>query len=270
MRFRALRDRIYADFFMPSRLPALRALLARALDAGYRAVSVERYWEWIREGRAHEVPRVLVLRHDIDTDTRTARAMWELEREMGIQGSFFFRLRTLDADLAREIAAAGGHASYHYEELASLAKALRLRDGEQVHAHLAQARDLFARNLAGLRRTTGLEMSIVASHGDFANRHTGIPNWVILEDAEFRARTGVTLETYDAAFMDLVTSRHSDTLYPTYWRPDDPSGAIDDERSVIYLLLHPRHWRVARSVNARDDLRRLLEDVSYRLGPSRA
>ena len=37
----AVRHRLYADFMMPSRLAAYGDLLQRALEAGYRAVSIE-------------------------------------------------------------------------------------------------------------------------------------------------------------------------------------------------------------------------------------
>jgi hypothetical protein len=34
-------------------------------------------------------------------------------------------------------------------------------------------------------------------------------------------------------------------------------AAIARGEPVIHTLAHPRHWRAARAVNARDDIRRL-------------
>lgn len=255
--------RLYADFLMPSRLDSYRRLLVRFLDAGYAFESIEGLWARTRGAGSVGMERVVVLRHDVDTDPGTAAAMWEIERELGIRGSFFFRLSTLDVPLVTAIATAGGHASYHYEEIATLAKRRRLRTRAAVERHLGEGRDDFLRNISSLRARTGLRMTVVASHGDFVNRRLGIPNWELLVDEEFRRRAGVELETYDAAAMRPVTSRHADTLHPRYWLPEGPDEAIRRREPVIYLLVHPRHWRVARWANLRDDLGRIAESIAY-------
>lgn len=255
--------RLYADFLMPSRLGAYRDLLARCLDAGYAFLSVEGLWARRGDKAALDTSPVVVLRHDVDTDPGTAAAMWAIERELGILGSYFFRLSTLDISLMTEIAATGGHASYHYEEIATLAKRGRLRTRAAVERRIGEARAEFLRNITELRAVTGLPMSVVASHGDFVNRHLGMPNWELLADEDFRRRAAVELETYDAAAMRPVTSRHSDTLHPRYWLPTPPEAAILRRERVIYLLVHPRHWHVSRGTNARDDLGRLKESVMY-------
>jgi hypothetical protein len=258
-------NRIYADFLMPSRLPTYRRLLEACLEAGYAVVSIETYWDLVKTAKLDPARRMVILRNDIDTDPGTARRMWEIGQELGVGGSFFFRLSSLDVPLMQAIAESGGHASYHYEELATVAKRHRLRNRVDVDRHLGEAQDEFRRNLASLRARTGLPLSIVASHGDFVNRRLGIPNWFILTDRDFRRDTEIDLETYDEAIMGSVTSRHSDNLYPRYWLPEDPLAAITRGERVVYILVHPRYWRVARAVNARDDAARFWENMVYRL-----
>jgi hypothetical protein len=258
-------DRLYGDFLMPSRLGEYRALLEAALGAGYQVTSVEAFWDLIQRGGIDPGTRYLVLRHDIDTGARTAAAQWRIERDLGITGSYYFRLSTLDIDLMIRIAAEGGHSSYHYEELATVAKRHRLRSRETILDHMSEAQDLFAANLAGLRARTGLPMRVVAAHGDFVNRRTGIMNWTILVDRAFRAEVEVELEAYDEAFMSRVSSRHADLMYPRYWTPEDPADAIARGESVVYVLVHPRGWQVERGLNARDDLFRLVEGLRYAL-----
>jgi hypothetical protein len=262
-------NRIYGDFLQGSRLDAYRAFLETALRAGYRVASVGALWRLVESGDLDPARRFLVLRHDVDTDPATARAMWEIDRALGIEASFFFRLSTLDLGLMAEIAAEGSEASYHYEELATLAKRLGLRDRSAVMTHLPEARDRFAENLGRLRQTTGLPMSVVASHGDFVNRHLGLPNWVLLTDTEFRRQVGIELETYDAAFLGHLPSRHADGPPPTRWSPVDPAVPIGAGEPIVSVLVHPRHWRVNRSVNARDDLQRVVEGVRFALGGRR-
>jgi hypothetical protein len=250
---------------MPSRLGAYRALLEAALGAGYAIISVERFWKLIGADAVDPVRRYLVLRHDIDTGPRTAVAMWQLERSLGIASSYYFRLSTLDLSLMADIAAAGGEASYHYEELATVAKRRHLRTPAGALAHLPDAQDLFRRNLERLRALTGLPMRVVAAHGDFVNRKLGLTNSAILTDPGFRREAGIELETYDEAFMSHITSRHADLTSRPYWTPADPISAIRQAEPIAYVLVHPRGWQVERCPNARDDIVRIWQGLLYAL-----
>ena len=260
-----LRDRLYSDFLMGSRLGAYERLLEAALRAGYQISSVGAVWRMIRDGGPDPQQRYLVLRHDVDTDPLTAAAMWEIDRGLGIESSYFFRLSTLAPALMADIARGGGEASYHYEELSTVAKRRRLRSRLDVLAHVPEARDEFARNVERLRAKTGLPMRVVASHGDFAGRRLGFSNWVMLADPEFRRSVGIDLETYDEAYLRHLPSRHSDAPYPRYWDWNDPAEAIRVGRPIISILVHPRHWRADRRANARDDIRRVVEGVRFGL-----
>jgi hypothetical protein len=254
-------NRVYADFLMPSRLDDYRLLLEAAQRARYRISSVGSAWRLLQAGGLDGSVRILVLRHDVDTDPRTAAAMWEIGRELGTESSFFFRLSTLAPALMADIAREGSEASYHYEEVATVAKHRRLRTRADAMAYLPEARDLFAANLERLRETTGLPMRVVASHGDFVNRRLGLPNWVILEDADFRRQVQVELETYDGAFLRYLPSRHIDAPPPRRWEPSDPAAAIAAGVPVVSVLVHPRHWRAAPVVNARDDIGRVFDGI---------
>jgi len=53
--------------------------------------------------------------------------------------------------------------------------------------------------------------------------------------------------------------------YPHFWMEGDPREAITRGEPIIYILVHPKPWRVHRRANARDDLTRLLEGLAYRL-----
>jgi hypothetical protein len=193
--------------------------------------------------------------------------MWQIERDLGIAGSWFFRLSTLDAALMAGIASVGDEVGYHYEELATIAKERRLRTREEALAALPEARDRFRANLEGLRAATGLPLRIAASHGDFVNRRLGVPNWTLLADRSFRVEVGIDLEGYDDDLLARMPLRSTDTAPPRRWREEDPLVAIERGEPVVYVLMHPRHWRVARLENARDDIRRVWEGATY-LRPS--
>lgn len=260
-----LRDRVYSDFLMGSRLAQYGQLLETGLRAGYRISSVGGFWRLIGGPGLDSAQRYLLLRHDVDTDPRTAAAMWAIDRELGVESSFFFRLSTLAPELMAEIAGGGGEVSYHYEELSSVAKRRGLRSSADALGSLPEARDDFARNLRMLRRMTGLPMRVVAAHGDFVNRRLGIGNSVILTDPEFRQEVGVDLETYDEAFLRLLPSRHIDAPHPRYWDPTDPAAVMAAGEPVVSVLVHPRCWHADRVVNARDDVRRVVEGLRYEI-----
>jgi hypothetical protein len=225
-------------------------------------LSVERLWAVSRDGGSPP-RRLVVLRHDVDTDPATAGAMWYIDRELGISSSYFFRLSTFDPALMMSISQGGSHVSYHFEELATVAWRRRIRDPRQALEHIGEAQRLFARNLAHLRSTTGLPMRVVASHGDFVNRKLGIPNSRILEDEGFRRSVDIDVEVYDQRVNRLVTSRHSDTHYPRFWHPGSPNMAIQRGEPVVYVLVHPRHWRVNRVGNVAEDVSRLARGSLY-------
>ena len=261
---RSLANRLYADFLMPSRLGQYRAILARAAALGYECLSIESFWQAQRLAAAGD-RRQLVLRHDIDTDAATARKLFAIEREMGVKASYYFRLSTVDLDLMRELNAGGWEASYHFEEIATVAKEKRLRTRDQVLAHLPEIQQRFLGNLTALRRDTGLPMHVVAAHGDFVNRRLGMPNQELL-DERVRKEGGVDLEVYDPVFMDNVSAYFSDTSSPAYWKPSDPLVALERGDRVVCMLTHPRHWAVNRPVNLADDVRRAWEGLRYNSG----
>ena len=101
-------DRVYADYFQPSRMDEYKELLRALLLAGYKFHSIHSFWrlEHIPGGLA-ETGKYFVLRHDIDSDVQTAKKMWAIEKEMGIASSYYFRLSTIDITLMRDIDANG-------------------------------------------------------------------------------------------------------------------------------------------------------------------
>lgn len=259
---RGIWNRVYADFLMPSRLEEYRALLSAFVDAGYGFWPIRDFWDILCQGGAPSDRRFIILRHDIDSAASTARAMWAIERELGISSTYYFRLSTLNQDLMCEIDEHGGEASYHYEELATIARR-RALGGKEILKHLDEARDNFASNIQSLRTQTGLAMSTVASHGDFINRKVGVTNTVILRDPVFRSAVGVDLEAYDEEFMRHIDSRFSDTHHPRYWRAGNPLDVLPNGSHPTYLLVHPGHWHAIPWANLAADAKRVGQGAFY-------
>jgi hypothetical protein len=254
-------NRLYSDYLMPSRLRGYEALVCAARLAGYTQTSVRLFFEGLREGpRGDE--KFLVQRHDIDTDPRTARKMFEIEKKHDVKASYYFRLSTLDYGLMREIEEYGSEASYHYEELATFAKKNRIRDPADVRQRLPEIRDHFAANFGRIEQRTGTKMTTVASHGDFANRRLKLNNTEILNDQQLRERCGIECETYDRSLLDHIDLYITDRPRPQCFFPTSPVEALGRHRRIL-LLTHPRHWETNWQDNTRENLVRLYEGLAW-------
>jgi hypothetical protein len=257
----ALRNRLYADYLMPSRLGVFEDIIVAARDNGYTQMSVRNFWEILRSGGP--VPdKVVLRRHDIDTDLRTTRKLFEIERKHGIRSSFYFRLATLDLDLMHEIESYGSEASYHYEELATFAKRNHIKEPASVLKQLPKIRDEFLDNFQRIERQLGRKLRTVASHGDFANRRLKLNNTEVLSDPQLRADCGIECETYDSELTRHFDIYISDCPPPRYYRPIHPIDAIGHYKR-IYLLTHPRQCATNWKVNTKDNIFRMYEGLRW-------
>jgi hypothetical protein len=257
---KAMLNRIYSDYLMPSRLADYQHLLQAAEASGYRQLSVRAFLE--DDGAAAARPPTLVHRHDIDSDVRTAAKMFAIEARNGVTASYYFRLSTLDFGLMREIEAYGSEASYHFEEVAAFAKRYHIKDARVLRSRFPLIRAQFQRNLQGIERALARKLVTVASHGDFANRRLKVINHEILDDPAFRARCGITCETYDHALLRQFDLYISDRPHPDYFHPMPPKDAFGRYRCIC-LLTHPVQWETNWRESTRCNVRRLVEGLAW-------
>lgn len=255
-------DRLYADYLMPSRMGEYGALLAAAVDAGYTQTSVRNFYRAMCDGTPPT--RVLVHRHDIDSDVRTARKMFAVEAQLGVKASYYFRLSTLDYGFMREIEASGSEASYHFEEVADYAKRHRIREADELRQHFSLIKEQFVYNFMQICERLGTPLATVSSHGDFVNRRLRIINHELLRDAALRARCGIECETYDQQLLSGFDLYISDRKPPVYYTPTSPFEALG-AHDCIYLLTHPVQWETNWLESTRCNLRRALEELAWRL-----
>ncbi|MBL7923714.1 MAG: hypothetical protein JNL88_05910 [Bacteroidia bacterium] len=258
-----LLHRLYADFFLPSRMDEYRRLLECALENDYQHLSLPAYFSLLKEGKADPSKKYFLHRHDIDTDPSTARRFFEIERSLNIRSSYYFRRSTLDIDLFREISSAGFEAGYHYEELSDYCKEKGIQKKDQLPSHYEEIRDRFRKNVHDMETSTGIKICSVAAHGDFVNRHLDVPNFAFVTD-DLLQSLGIVLECYNPVLLGSFHFIGSDTSYPQFYRPYNPLRAIEEKVKVIYFLSHPRHWYCHIPWNLRDDLKRLKEGALYR------
>ena len=259
---------LLSSYFLPDRTNAYAALLREFADRGYTAISIHRFAQRLADGKAID-RKSLVLRHDINSDPTYTKIWHVIEKSLGFEASYFFRLRTADVGIMRQLADEGAEVGYHYEEIASYAKAFALRSPVEIDAHMPQIRDRFLSNLEMLRKKTGLPIVTAASHGDFMNRRLLVTNEALLADADLRRRAGIYCEAYDRSYLDHLNSRVSDDSYPEPWLL--LTGKTLEEAMVtgdgpVEIKTHPRWWRRSFRSNFREDSLRLILGMTYRVG----
>jgi hypothetical protein len=73
------------------------------------------------------------------------------------------------------------------------------------------------------------------------------------------------MEAYDRVLCDHISFRIADHVYQKFWKSSDLIDAIRARKSVILVLVHPRHWKAAPLSRLSMDAQRLVEGIRYRL-----
>jgi hypothetical protein len=254
-------NRLYSDYLMPSQLDTYAQLVRAASGAGYVQTSVRAYHDSASKGQ-RPPERVIVHRHDIDSDLRTTRKLFEIEQKYGIHSSFYFRLSTLDVGLMRDIEQYGSEASYHYEELSTYAKRNGIRCAVALRERLPEIRADFAANFSRIEQRLGAKLRTVAGHGDFANRILKVNNTEILADQALRGRCGIEVESYDHCLMEKFDIYIADRPPPQYYRPSSPFDSLGRHHR-IYLLTHPKQFETNWKANTKENWCRIYDTLTW-------
>jgi hypothetical protein len=263
---KSLLHRIVSDYFIPNRIGQYEELLRAALDEGY-TVMTHRDFVAAISTEALPTQRILLVRHDIDTDPDYCLQWLAVEKKLGVRTSYFFRLTTAKSSIMKAVVASGSECGYHYEELADFAKAYRIKNRETIESSKAAIQEAFVANVKRMESLAGAPMVSVVSHGDFVNRKLQLPNHAPIDAALLR-RCALEYEGYETRITERYSINISDHTYPAYFRGDiSPMEAIRKHLPVVHLLVHPRHWRSSWYWNTRENLTRLMEGMAYRFLP---
>lgn len=256
-------NRIYSDYLVSSQFDKYEELVLQASDAGYLQTSIRSFFNSLHLNSACP-EKLIVHRHDIDTDICTAKKIFAIEKKIGIKSSYYFRISTLDLKFMREIEEYGSEASYHYEELATFAKKHHIRNSAEIMERMPEIRTEFVKNFTSIEKSFGSKLTTVASHGDFANRRLRLSNTEILKDVELRERCGIVCESYDHNLLKNFDIYISDSSRPApqYYYPTSPLDALNRYNKICFLT-HPRQWETNWKENTKDNIVRLYEGLKW-------
>lgn len=233
MKFKTIKERIYADYFMPSRLEEYEKMLSELIANHFVFISLVDFYN---KSYSKE-DKLIILRHDIDSDLDIAKKMFEIEERYHITSTYYFRLKTMDRDFMKELERKNIEVGYHFEELATYAKRKNLNTKEGVRKNFSAIRKEFENNIEKLRKT-GVSLYSVSSHGDWKNRALGMRNLDFL-DHEMLNSLGI-FEAY--SLEDGLDFRTIDNPYPLYWVGGDPKEIVEKNHKRSLILVHPRNW----------------------------
>lgn len=221
------------------RLQAYRYYLQVARESGYRCCS---FIEFFHARDTNQ--KFFILRHDVDHVSIATRKMFEVEKELGVTSTYYFRDSTVDCDLIEEMLAAGFEVGCHYETIANMIRSQGLTTKEQID--MPAARQQFLQELSRFEQRIGHKTQSCASHGATENTRLGISNNVIFEGID-PSTLHVEVEVYNAELYDKYIDYHimDGSILHNYgfsYRDTRPLLGILEQRKVIVFLAHPTHW----------------------------
>ena len=189
--------------------------------------------------------------------------MLAFEKKYEARATYYFRWNTMDVPLMREIAEAGGEASYHYEEIATYCYKHRIRTKEEMLKQIEEIKDLFIEQFAKFKKKTGQPCLTIASHGDYVNSKFKYQNKEII-DERVRTACGILREAYDAEHMKPITCRIADQVEGDRFTAK-AIAAIERGEPVLELLTHPRQWNSPIWINLKEEINRSCKQLYMRL-----
>ncbi len=143
-----------------------KMLLTSLKEAGYAFQTVEEYF-------TAPLPKVVILRHDVDSWPINALQMASIEVQAGVKATYYFRTSPLSYDslIIRKIVGMSHEIGYHYEDLASC-------NGNQTKAIQS-----FVRNLKLFR--SYYPVKTIAMHGRPLSKWDNLDLWKKHDFKEF-------------------------------------------------------------------------------------
>ncbi len=224
-------------------LEKYRQLLEAFQKSGYAVFSVQGFLI-----NPEPPPPFVILRHDVDRLEKRALAMAKMEKELGCQSTYYFRVgpSLTPSKVLPEVAALGHEVGYHYEVLS------------KARGDREKARQLFGEELTSLRKMTMVRTA--SMHGSPLSRWSNLLFWETHNLAEFDlvgeaylsflpfsslayvSDTGRCWNSRTANLRDWFPSG-GPTMPGPFFTTDDLLRKIEEKLYPrIYLLAHPNRW----------------------------
>ena len=138
-------------------------LCSAIVQSGYAVMSVKDYLSLSLSLQPRE--KIVILRHDVDRKPEKALKMAEIERELGIFGTYYFRStkEVFKAKIMQEIEKMGHEVGYHYEVL------------DKAKGNYEKAIEIFEAELKEFRKIC--DVKTICMHGNPLSKWTNKDVW---------------------------------------------------------------------------------------------
>lgn len=127
----------------------------------------------------HSANKVIVLRHDVDARKENSFRFAELQHQLGIKGSYYFRMvpESFDQEIIKKIAGMGHEIGYHYETMDTISsqfkvQGLKFKEEDKL---IDAAYEEFCRNLEIFRKIVPVET--ICMHGSPRSKYDNKMIW---------------------------------------------------------------------------------------------
>ncbi len=184
-------------------LLSYRNLLETLLSKGFSFITFADFLA--EEGDvANPSRKIIMLRHDVDLKPHNSLATAIIEAELGIKGSYYFRMvpESFDVEIIKQIASLGHEVGYHYETMDTASLRLNVKREELSERSKEELIDYayneFCENLGTFRKT--YPVSTICMHG---SPQSGFDNKDIWKKYDYK-QLGLLGEPYfDIDFNDF-------------------------------------------------------------------
>lgn len=246
-------NRIYNDYFMKSRMFEYEELLSCFIKNDYIFLKIKDVDKKLDKNKKY-----IFIRHDIDSDIKVARKMFEIEKKLNVRSTYYFRLSTFDKKLVQDILEYGSEVGYHYEEIATYCKKNKIFDINNVKKEIKNIQFDFINNINYIESEYNFKLFSIASHGDFINRKINMSNEELFDD-ELKKNLNL-IEAYSIEHM--LDFRTSDCMPPKFFKLD-PTMAIKQKKKRVLLLIHTRYWENNPIERIKLDFNRFIDNFKY-------
>lgn len=233
-------------------LKTYQALLQSLTDGGFEFLTFEQYCA-IRQGTGNRktLPeRFAIMRHDVDKRPSYSARMAELEAQMGVKASYYFRIGKMsnDPECIRRIAALGHEIGYHYEDM-SLCKG----NYEKAYEHFKESLEYF-RQFYPVRTccmhgapTSKYDSRAIWEKYDYREQQIiGEPYYdVDFQNVLYLTDTGRCWDGYQYSLRDRVPEqqqRWNKSGWAFHRTPEIIIAAEDNRLPSVMITTHPQRW----------------------------
>ena len=255
--------RIISDYFLKNRIKEYEEFILLALKNNYAVIPHSEFFRLAKLNQL-EGKKILMIRHDIDSDPKYCKQWLSIEKKLGIKTSYYFRRCTFDVEIMKLVEKSGSDCGYHYEEIADYAKQHKLKNRKDVEKEMIKIQKLFIKNIHDFQNKLGFKIKNIASHGDFVNKKLKMFNHELVNQ-DLLLQNGIDFECYQKEFVENYSLNISDCSYPLMFKNNvSPQLAIEQSLPIIHVLIHPRHWRKSWKWNTYENIKRLIEGLKYK------